>query len=83
MIKIILIATGLLATGCQTIDNSYDSKCKCSTDSQGVETCKCKDYDRSDIYNDFDAPGTLIYDQGQDVVYEDMTRKIIFSGANL
>ena len=50
-------------SGCDTIDNSYDTKCKCTTDSQGTETCKCKDYDRDSIYEDFAGSGVLIYDK--------------------
>ncbi len=81
MIKII-IAVALFATGCETVQNSYDSKCECTEKANGDTECKCKDYDRSSIYEDYDAPGTLIYDMGDDIIFEDMESKIVFIGAN-
>ncbi len=68
-------------SGCDTIDNSYDTKCKCTTDSQGTETCKCKDYDRDSIYEDFAGSDVLIYDKGGKVVVEYPDSVTIFEEA--
>ncbi len=68
----------VLLSGCET--NSYDQKCVCETDSKGTETCKCKNYDRSSIYENFSTADTVVYDSGADVIVESMDTKIIFRG---
>ena len=93
MKKVILgIMVVLIVGGCDTIDNSYDSKCKTTCNDDGTQcTTKCKDYNSftctvyednsqkcdgmgimsiNDIYAIYDAPETIISDDGDEVLVE-------------
>ncbi len=78
MLKILLIGVAILATGCNSVQNDYDEKCECKERWDGTMECKCKDYDRESIYNDFSDIG-IVYDMGDDVIFEDMDSKIVFT----
>ena len=66
MIKII-IAAAMLLTGCETIENSYDEKTRCTTKSNGDVECKTKYYDKGVIT-------CQVYEDGSEAcIAEDMT----------
>ena len=64
MRNVMILSIIILFGGCDA-----DTKCSCQTYEDGSQTCYCKDL--KTVYEEFDGPDRIIYEESDNVVFVD------------